>query len=63
METAGKINQLHQSFVKMGTPDFDKMHCAWLVNAASQHFRGLQSSLQALTRNPACTPHTILARL
>jgi hypothetical protein len=63
METAGKINQLHQSFVKMGTPDFDKMHCAWLVNVASQHFCGLQSSLQALTRNPTCTPHTILTRL
>jgi Reverse transcriptase (RNA-dependent DNA polymerase)/Integrase core domain/GAG-pre-integrase domain len=63
IETAAKINQLHQSFVKCGTPDFDKMHCAWLVNAASQHYRTLQSALQALTRDPACTAHTILARL
>jgi hypothetical protein len=63
MDTAAKINQLHQSFVKMGTPDFDKMHCAWLVNAASQNFRVLQSSLQALTCDPACTAQTIIARL
>jgi hypothetical protein len=63
MDTAAKINNLHESFVKMGTPDFDKMHCAWLVNAASQHFRSLQSTLQALTRDPSCTPQTILARL
>jgi hypothetical protein len=63
IETAAKINQLHQSFVKIGTPDFDKMHCAWLVNAASQHYRGLQSALQALTHDPTCTAHTILARL
>jgi hypothetical protein len=63
MDMAAKINQLHESLVKMGTPDFDKMHCVWLVNAASQHFRVLQSSLQALTRDPTCTAQAILSRL
>jgi hypothetical protein len=63
IKTATKINQLHQTFVKIGTPDFDKMHCAWLVNAASQHYRSLQSALQALTRDPACTANTILTHL